>query len=632
MPQHHKIDSHKCDSDNRIGCILDVFLQGTLHTGICINQSAQQMTVLLDNDEQVSLSPGRAVLISKQAYHPTRESLHDFIQLLQGADIQDIDLPEMQGQSLDAILNLYAGDDDLRRFSLYHYLRAHPERFYQKKGGFYSRSEAEFKQYQHERYTQKAREQYLDTVDAYLTGIVESKPNSALTHQVRDQLLSELQALVQGDKCPDLESIIRKVFPDQFRMEAIQTIRKALGDFCETEPLLNQSGLPVSFPDYKFIEPLPDQEAQDCQEAFSIDDSDTLDFDDALSIKRLDEGYLLGIHVSNLADDTPNWEQILNLAQGRISSLYLPSDTIPMLPRQLSEDVYSLKSGSLRPTLSLYASFDQDFRLLGTELKVDQVKILANLSYAEADRLATNQAYAPLHQIASSLKKHRDYTADKTSNRYIYNFKTISDQVQIKIIDTMSPSRAMVEELMIFYNSSLAAYAADSKLPVLYRNVNQFIGMNEQVLNSTAFLSTQPGYHPGIGTEAYLHATSPIRRLVDMINQAQITARLNGTNAAFSQEELEQMISGIEKRLLLLKDTYNKSERYWCLKYIDQNLLNNPVQGFLRGFWGEYMKVEILPWGKQVLLLSESSPDEEYFSFVPYYIDWKHQYIKADIL
>jgi exoribonuclease-2 len=282
--------------------------------------------------------------------------------------------------------------------------------------------------------------------------------------------------------------------------------------------------------------------------------------------------------------------------------------------------------------LSLYARFDHNYRLLGTDLITDFVRISANLSYAEADKLATSQDFAPLFQIATSLKLLRDCPVEKETNRYLYSFKACNQKVQIKKIDTLSPSRAMVEELMIFYNSSIAVFASESKLPVLYRNVNQYFGVNEQVLNSTAFLSTQSEYHPGIGTEAYLHATSPIRRYVDLINQTQVTAMLNNTNPEYTKEDLDQMITLIERRLQLLRDTYNKSERYWCLRYIDQNLLNNPVRGYLKGFWGEYLKVEILPWGKHVLLLTDSRPEDDYFTFVPYFIDWNNYFIKADIV
>jgi len=630
MPQNNKIDPHNIESDNHLGCIVDVFLQGTLHTGICIHQSAQQLTVLLDNDDQVSLSPGRTVLSSKALYAPNQQALTEFLTKLQEVQIQEADLPVLSGQTLEELLE--SCPEDVRRFALFHYLRNHPEKYYQKKGGFYSRSEAEIQNYLQERQNLHARKQYLDAVLAFFHALKDSGQDHSLTAQEKDQLIGELQMLVQGDKCPDLESIIRTAFPEQNRMDAIQHIRRVLGDFSATEPLLNLSGLPICFPAFEYQDQPAEDTTSNHTSAFCIDDTDTLDYDDALSIKRTEEGYLLGIHVSNLAEDSGNRKQILKLAQARISSLYLPSDIIPMLPRSLSEHIYSLKSEHVRAVLSLYARFDHNYRLLGTDLITDFVRISANLSYAEADELATSQDFAPLFQIATSLKLLRDCPVEKETNRYLYSFKACNQKVQIKKIDTLSPSRAMVEELMIFYNSSIAVFASESKLPVLYRNVNQYFGVNEQVLNSTAFLSTQSEYHPGIGTEAYLHATSPIRRYVDLINQTQVTAMLNNTNPEYTKEDLDQMITLIERRLQLLRDTYNKSERYWCLRYIDQNLLNNPVRGYLKGFWGEYLKVEILPWGKHVLLLTDSRPEDDYFTFVPYFIDWNNYFIKADIV
>ncbi len=92
--------------------------------------------------------------------------------------------------------------------------------------------------------------------------------------------------------------------------------------------------------------------------AFTIDDADTRDRDDALSIQRLDdETYRVGIHVTDVGALIPPGSTLNVEAESRMSSVYLPEGTIDMLPPKLSADRASLVPGQRRAALSVLADF-----------------------------------------------------------------------------------------------------------------------------------------------------------------------------------------------------------------------------------------------------------------------------------
>ena len=92
-------------------------------------------------------------------------------------------------------------------------------------------------------------------------------------------------------------------------------------------------------------------------ETFTIDDADTRDRDDALSLEVLDGGYLLGIHIADAGAFVPPNGAMNDEAGRRMATLYLPERTIPMLPSAFTNGVGSLDPDRVRAAVSLrYAS------------------------------------------------------------------------------------------------------------------------------------------------------------------------------------------------------------------------------------------------------------------------------------
>ncbi|MDZ4121426.1 MAG: RNB domain-containing ribonuclease, partial [Candidatus Cloacimonadaceae bacterium] len=179
---------------------------------------------------------------------------------------------------------------------------------------------------------------------------------------------------------------------------------------------------------------------------------------------------------------------------------------------------------------------------------------------------------------------------------------------------------------MILYNRSFADFTVKNGLPAIYRNVEQYLQDNSDpdssVINSAAFLSTRPDYHPGIGAEAYMHATSPIRRFTDLVNQYQVCGYLSSGQAVFSEAELDFMITEIEKTLLLQREVIQASGRYWFLCYLAQNFMHTPLSAIVVKIVKHGFIAELESWHRKVLVTTDSYCYQgEELLFIPTRID-----------
>jgi exoribonuclease-2 len=529
--------------------------------------------------------------------------------------------------SLDGIATQLGISVPAELFGLYLYLKNHPELYHEKKELFRKLSSQEQDLYQQKQDTEKARAGFLHNIREFIAG-------QPLDPETQALLYRELTAANQESPNKDLMRLIHSAYPELDHETALMKFRVFCGELpSETDPALAKSGLPVGFPlqltQHKLIQTSPLTEVQ---EVFCIDAEDSKDFDDALSLERTAEGWRLGIHVSCVALAIESGSPLFGEAAQRISSIYLANMVVPMFPTVFSEGALSLLGGAQRPTLSLYLNLDSDYRILSRELKQDTVHTQANLSYNEVDRNLDKEPFKTLLAISSKLCSERDGISDSNKPRFYSQIKLVNAELQVLRIDTESPARKMVEELMILYNSSLALQARNLEIPVLYRNVQQFAASPNGFPATQAYLSTYPEFHPGIGTAAYLHASSPVRRYVDLINQHQILAQLGGKPLPFSTEQLNAEIEKVEKRLNLIRETVHLSDRWWWLKFLEQNWLNTPLDAYIVQVQQDRVKMELPDWGIQVWANCGVYPRYEQVKVVFYGVNWEDRLLKAELL
>ena len=118
----------------------------------------------------------------------------------------------------------------------------------------------------------------------------------------------------------------------------------------------------------------------------TIDPEDARDFDDAISLKRLDGGnWLLGVHIADVTHFVRPKTALDREARQRATSVYLPDRVIPMLPETISNSLASLQPGKVRYSKSAIMEFTEDGIRTSTELHSSAIKSASDLTYEQVD-------------------------------------------------------------------------------------------------------------------------------------------------------------------------------------------------------------------------------------------------------
>ncbi len=339
--------------------------------------------------------------------------------------------------------------------------------------------------------------------------------------------------------------------------------------------------------------------------AFSIDDSQTTEIDDALSVQGLGTGkVIVGIHIAAPALAVLPNSDIDKVARARLSTVYMPGNKITMLPDAVVQN-YTLAEGKNCPAVSLYVTFDElTFNIVSTESKIESVPIIANLRHDSLENLITEEwllstnfraindlqpAYllpeslSYLYQLALNLKQRREVVRGKpeTFNRPDYNFKLIDkdntgpqgeETVEITTRKRGSPLDLIVAEAMILANSTWGQLLSEYGVPGIYRS-QASLAPGVKVRMGTKALP-----HAGIGVPSYAWSTSPLRRYTDMVNQWQIISCIKHGKTALlaapfkpKDADLFSIISNFDNTYSAYNQYQNGMERYWTLKYLQQN-------------------------------------------------------------
>ncbi len=150
--------------------------------------------------------------------------------------------------------------------------------------------------------------------------------------------------------------------------------------------------------------------------------------------------------------------------------------------------------------------------------------------------------------------------------------------------DRESPSQKMVSEFMILANTLAALFLKERGIPAVYRgqmepreripSMERFDVLQayrlRRVMNRVE-IGTRPLPHAGIGAEAYLTLTSPIRRFYDLLVEHQILGTLRGT-PVLRQEEVEDIITRVGPNLSKVSLVEELTEQYWIMRYLEKKV------------------------------------------------------------
>ena len=356
-------------------------------------------------------------------------------------------------------------------------------------------------------------------------------------------------------------------------------------------------------------------------QAYSIDDSQTTEIDDALSVQGLGSGtVVVGIHIAapGLAIE-PN-SAVDQLGRSRLSTVYMPGYKITMLPDEVVQQ-YTLAEGQACPAVSLYVTFDEaTLSIQHSETKLERVPIAANLRHDQLDAWVTqawlednapaprsgepqlpiaHQSLAFFWRLAQHLKAGREVVRGKpeTFNRPDYNFRlqrsqndappTGHETVQISVRQRGAPLDLIVAEAMILANSTWGQWLASLGVPAIYRS-QASMAPGVKVRMGTKALP-----HAGIGVPAYAWSTSPLRRYTDLVNQWQIIAcAKHGATAALAapfkpkDAQMFAIISAFDAAYTAYNSYQTGMERFWTLQYLKQENITEVIASLVKEMAG----------------------------------------------
>ena len=309
------------------------------------------------------------------------------------------------------------------------------------------------------------------------------------------------------------------------------------------------------------------------KEIFTIDGDDTKDIDDAISLEKDDEDYILGVHIADVSEYVREGTPIDKEASQRGTSVYLIDTVIPMLPRELSNGICSLNPKEDRYALSIDIRVDKEGNIVSKKIYksviCSQIQMTYNNVYKILEKNEIEKGYEKhvatlklMKELATILIKKRETIG--AIDFELPEAKIVLDEND-KVISIgereMTIANKIIEQFMVLANECVAAFFNEKQIPFIYRihetpdedkiqklkvflnNINctsilpdkvqpkdlqkiikEYKGKEEEKVISTMILRTMrlAKYsnenlgHFGLALENYCHFTSPIRRYPDL--------------------------------------------------------------------------------------------------------------------
>ena len=336
----------------------------------------------------------------------------------------------------------------------------------------------------------------------------------------------------------------------------------------------------------------------------TIDSADAKDLDDAISVKKTENGWTLGVHIADVSHYIREGSELDKEAFERGTSVYFADRVIPMLPEELSNGCCSLNSGTDKLTFSAIMNIDQKGNLCDFEFCKSIINSKVRGVYSEVNEILAGTAddelikkYSPVEQtlkdgeelfavLKQNAKERGELEIETTELKFVLNEAGVCIDVSTR---TRGKSEEMIEQFMIMANQAAGKLAKEKNIPFVYRihakpeaeriaalaDLAQACGfrvnkikpgltqrdlaellsaakgtryeklMSMQVLRTMAKAQydDRPIGHFGLSLADYCHFTSPIRRYPDTSIHRILSALVGG----MSIEEIKRKYEDFAK-------------------------------------------------------------------------------------
>lgn len=325
----------------------------------------------------------------------------------------------------------------------------------------------------------------------------------------------------------------------------------------------------------------------------TIDHKNTLDMDDALSIQKQGDFYLLNVYITNVAHFIKKDSYLDQEAFRRTESLYLSDKVVPMLPTELSNDRLSLNGNAYKNVYVYSIEIGKDGTIKDFSIKKDMILVDQKTTYEEVNHAIRQgkddlfgKTCIDLSEMAYLLKQKN---LDKTLYRVIEDIQNAGIYNDKNNYTNRTSAEIIVEETMLLINYLSAKLFYERGYPYIYRNhlepdrILEDQGIRElketiinkqkymDILKNLSSMYPRPFYsinnegHYGLNLRYYSHCSSPIRRYPDIIGQRLLEEYIfkvptKETNA-YWEANIEQICAYCNERMktdLLYEKEYEK--------------------------------------------------------------------------
>jgi exoribonuclease R len=259
-------------------------------------------------------------------------------------------------------------------------------------------------------------------------------------------------------------------------------------------------------------------------DVLTIDTAKTTDFDDAFSYTLLSDGtHRISIYISNvslLLDYFNLWESFSN----RIATIYLPDKKRPMLPTILSDNLCSLQEGVLRVALTLDIQISDKYEIISTNYLNSLINVSKNYIYDEP-LLIESETYLRTFETICKLSKKYNYINNVKNSHDVISYLMIfmnyySAKELLKFGNGIFRTNTFINNNIKLIENNIISIPDEVKnyITIWNSSVSQYVNIEKQ----SEFIR-----HDALNIDAYIHITSPIRRLVDLLNIIKLQNNLN---------------------------------------------------------------------------------------------------------
>ncbi|MBI4849610.1 MAG: ribonuclease R [Nitrospirae bacterium] len=448
----------------------------------------------------------------------------------------------------------------------------------------------------------------------------------------------------------------------------------------EIEMIIEEFSLPLKFPAAVLSEvkelsgEIEMRKRVDCRSLLTvtIDGETAKDYDDAVSISRTADGFVLHVHIADVSYYVP-WDSAIDLeARRRGTSVYFPGSVIPMLPEKLSNNLCSLVPQQDRPTFTAEMHFDMKGRILKKDFYPSVIHSNERMTYTSVKKIlvdhdrAEREKYGYLLESFVMMEELCDILRTQRMKRGSLDFDLPEPEVLLDIQGRPEAigraernlAHMIIEEFMIAANEAVASHLEALELPSIYRihekpdphkldelrPIFQSFGLHfkkpdagtfqtllkkiqgtveETLLNilllrslKQAKYSTENTGHFGLASESYTHFTSPIRRYPDLVVHRILKEALSRKKISKEKREyFEKLLPEIAAQSSKTERTADEAEReivnamrVWFMK----DKVGDEYAGIVSNISSKGMRVQLKEFFVEGFLHVSSIPDDYY--------------------